>query len=86
MTPLPLATATKPRLKDTKAATEFALREYMSLQRSRYRKGEAGIEERLRIQASTVLGDLRVLRQDVGNMVKAAESHRWRRFIIGGAM
>jgi len=86
MTPLPLATATKPNLKDTKVATEFALREYMNLQRSRFRKGEVGIEERLRIQASTVLGDLRSLRQEVGDMVKAAEKHRWRRFIIGGAM
>ncbi|KAK0719433.1 hypothetical protein B0H67DRAFT_486896 [Lasiosphaeris hirsuta] len=85
-TPLPLATATKPKLKDTKTATEFALREYMNLQRSRYRKGEVGIEERLRIQASTVLGDLRVLREEVGGLVKSAESHRWRRFIVGGAI
>ncbi|KAK0643910.1 hypothetical protein B0T16DRAFT_416845 [Cercophora newfieldiana] len=86
MTPLPLATAIKPTLKDTKVATEFSLREYMNLQRSRYRKEEVGIEERLRIQASTVLGDLRSLRQEVGDMVKSAEKHRWRRFIIGGAL
>ncbi|KAK0620452.1 hypothetical protein B0T14DRAFT_409099, partial [Immersiella caudata] len=86
MTPLPLATTIKPTLKDTKAATAFALREYMNLQRARYRKEEVGIEERLRIQASTVLGDLRSLRQEVGDMVKSAEKHRWRRFIIGGAI
>lgn len=86
LTPLPLATATKPSLKDTKLATEHSLREYMTMQRNRYRKDTLGMEERLRIQASTVLGDLRTLRQEVGDMVKSAESHRWRRFIIGGAL
>ena len=81
-----LATTTKPSLKDTKLATEHSLHEYMTMQRSRYRKDTVGIEERLRIQASTVLGDLRTLREEVGDMVKSAESHRWRRFIIGGAL
>lgn len=85
-TALPLATSSKPNLKHSQTTTERALREYMSLQRSRYRKNEVGIEERLRTQASTVLGDLRTLRQEVGDMVKAAESHRWRRWIVGGAI
>ncbi|KAK5658291.1 hypothetical protein OQA88_2266 [Cercophora sp. LCS_1] len=86
LTPLPLATVTKPSLKNVKLSTESALREYMTMQRNRHRKAEVGIEERLRIQASAVLGDLRTLRQEVGGMVKSAESHRWRRFIIGGAI
>lgn len=86
LTPLPLATATKPSLKHVQLSTESALREYMTMQRNRHRKAEVGMDERLRIQASAVLGDLRTLRHEVGDMVKSAESHRWRRFIIGGAM
>ncbi|KAK0621677.1 hypothetical protein B0T17DRAFT_509005 [Bombardia bombarda] len=86
MTPFPLATTTKPGLRDSRTTTESALREYMSLQRRRLRKEEAGIDERLRIQASTVLGDLRILRDEVAELVRDAESHRWRRFILGGAI
>ena len=84
--PLPLATAAKPNLGEVKTATEFALREYMSLQRRRYRTDEPGADERLRIQAATVLGDLRALRHEVSDVVRSAESHRWRRFIIGSAL
>ncbi|KAK3324509.1 hypothetical protein B0T19DRAFT_231569 [Cercophora scortea] len=82
----PLATSSKHGLRDSKATTVFALREYMSMQRRRRMKEEVGIEERLRIQASTVLGDLRELREDVAALVKDAESHRWRRFLLGGAI
>ncbi|KAK3934840.1 hypothetical protein QBC46DRAFT_398840 [Diplogelasinospora grovesii] len=89
-TSLPVSTTTtnsgKRDLQDSKSTTEFALREYMSMQRRRYKTDEVGIEERLRIQASTVLGDLRALRKDVSELVKDAESHRWRRFIFGGAI
>ncbi|KAK3389709.1 hypothetical protein B0H63DRAFT_103196 [Podospora didyma] len=79
-------TATKPSLRDSRASTALALREYMNLQRARLRKDEIGIDERLRIQASTVLGDLQTLRSEVAELVEDAESHRWRRFLIGGAI
>ncbi|KAK3361141.1 hypothetical protein B0T24DRAFT_539411 [Lasiosphaeria ovina] len=85
MTPLPLAT-NRPGLQDARTSTALALREYMNLQRARLRKDEVGIGERLRIQASTVLGDLQTLRQEVADLVTEAESHRWRRFMIGGAI
>ncbi|KAK1831855.1 hypothetical protein QBC39DRAFT_350317 [Podospora conica] len=58
----------------------------MNMQRVRRLKAEPGMDERLRIQAATALGDLRTLRQEVGEMVRAAEKHRWRRFIVGGVI
>jgi len=84
---LPLSTTTDgSSLRDTKARTAFALREYMHLQRRRHQKDEVGIEERLRIQASTVLGDLKRLSQEVADVAKEAEGHRWRKFLVGGAI
>jgi len=84
---LPLSTTSDgSSLRDTKARTAFALREYMHLQRRRHQKDEVGIEERLRIQASTVLGDLKRLSQEVAHVAKEAEGHRWRKFLVGGAM
>ena len=82
---LPLATATEGRqdLKAIKSTAEFALREYMSLQRSRYR---VDVEGQLHAQAATVLTDLRRLRRELEAFAKAAESHRWRRWVVGGAM
>ncbi|KAK1759196.1 hypothetical protein QBC47DRAFT_371260 [Echria macrotheca] len=59
----------------------------MAMQRSRLRNKDdfpAGLDERLRIQASAVLGDLRSLRDEVSVLVKTAEGHRWRRFLVGG--
>ncbi|OIW32784.1 hypothetical protein CONLIGDRAFT_630401 [Coniochaeta ligniaria NRRL 30616] len=79
-TTLPLA---KQDIRDRRSSVEFALREYMSLQRRRYRTDEVGIEERLRVQAAHVLTDLQTLRNDTSAMVKTAESHRWRRWITG---
>lgn len=85
-TPLPVATIAKPSLKATRLATESTLREYMNMQRVRRLKTEPGMDERLRIQAATALGDLRSLREEVADLVKAAEKHRWRRFLVGGVM
>lgn len=85
-TPLPVATIAKPSLKATLIATESTLREYMNMQRVRRLKTEPGMDERLRIQAATALGDLRSLREEVADMIKAAEKHRWRRFLVGGVM
>lgn len=73
-------------IKYTLSSTESSLREYMLMLRRRHSKDAVGIEERLRNQAATVLGDLHNLRQEVADLVKNAESHRWRRFLVGGAM
>jgi hypothetical protein len=80
LAPLP---PTKHGIKESKATAEFALRDYISLQRRRYQTNEVGIDERLRAQAAHVLADLGSLRRDVADMVKAAETHRWRRWFAG---
>ncbi|KAM7191084.1 hypothetical protein V8F33_009092 [Rhypophila sp. PSN 637] len=87
-TPLPMSSLAHRDLgiKHSLASAESNLREYMSMLRRRQSKGEVGIEDRLRNQASTVLGDLHNLRQEIADLVKNAESHRWRRFLVGGAI
>ena len=82
---MPLETNNKHGLRDAKSTVEFGLREYMTLQ-SRRRSNEPGTEDKLRIQAGAVLSDLRVLRRSLSDMAKAAESHRWRRWLLGGAL
>lgn len=79
-TPLPLA---KQDVRDRRSSVESGLNEYLSLQRRRYGTDEVGIDERLRVQASHVLSGLQALRNDVIAIGKAAESHRWRRWITG---
>jgi hypothetical protein len=86
MAPLALASPTKSDLRNLKSSSEFSLREYMSLQHRRYATDEPGFEERLRLQAATALADLRALRKQVSTLVRAAESHRWRRWLVGGIM
>ncbi|KAB5540288.1 hypothetical protein GE09DRAFT_1225742 [Coniochaeta sp. 2T2.1] len=81
--PLPLA---KQDIRDRRPSVEYRLQEYMSLQRRRYRTDEVGIDERLRVQAAHVLTDLGRLREEVYTMAKAAESHRWRRWITGAVV
>ncbi|KAM7210233.1 hypothetical protein V8F06_014385 [Rhypophila decipiens] len=87
-TPLPMSSLAHRDLgiKHSLASAESNLREYMSMLRRRQSKGEVGIEDRLRNQASTVLGELHNLRQEIADLVKNAESHRWRRFLVGGAI
>jgi hypothetical protein len=80
------ANSTKLDVKSVKSSAELGLREYMSLQRRRYHSDEPGLNERLRIQAETAMADLRLLRKSVAGIVKDAESHRWRRWLIGGAV
>ncbi len=85
MASMPLETNSKHGLKDSKSTVEFSLRELMTLQRRRM-ANEIGVEERLRNQTGAALSDLRVLRKTVSDMAKAAESHRWRRWLLGGAL
>ena len=71
-------------LKATRSGAEFALREYLSLQRRRYRTDEPRIEDRIRLQAAAAVGELRTLRKEISAVVKAAENHRWRKWLLGG--
>lgn len=77
-------------LQALKTNCQFGLREYLSLQHRR-KTGDSAmsayeLDTRIRAQAGTVLSDLRVLQSEVRDIAKEAESHRWRRWIIGGAI
>ncbi|ETS73625.1 hypothetical protein PFICI_14571 [Pestalotiopsis fici W106-1] len=70
-------------LKYIRTAAESSLRDYVSLQRRR-RYDDPVAEDRLRIQRGVALADLRTLRSGVSALVKASESHRWGRWVLGG--
>ncbi|UNI20484.1 hypothetical protein JDV02_006565 [Purpureocillium takamizusanense] len=72
-------------MRDLKTSCQVGLRELSGMQRLRRESGgAAGVESRIRAQAGLVLGDLRALQDEVRGLVKAAEDHRWRRWIFGG--
>ncbi|ROW04563.1 hypothetical protein VMCG_04944 [Cytospora schulzeri] len=73
-------------IKAARSSVEYGLGQLRSLQHRRYRPDEVGVEERLRIQAASVLGDLRVLRGEVSDLIRAAERHRWRKWLLGGVI
>ena len=86
-----IVTATDSRdLKSLKTNCQFALREYLSLQRRRGRYDAStatiDLESRIRAQGEVLLGQLKILQGEVRSLAKQAENHRWRRWIIGGAM
>lgn len=84
----PLTTTTQD-LRSLKTSTQFALREYLSLQRKRDRLEGATsleLEDQIRAQGRVVLGDLKTLRKEVGVVIKEGENHRWRNWLIGGAV
>ncbi|KAM5354243.1 hypothetical protein ACJ41O_000893 [Fusarium nematophilum] len=77
-------------LQTLKTNCQFGLREYLSLQRQR-RSGDSGmstyeLDTRIRAQSNVILSDLRILQGEVRGIGKEAENHRWRRWIIGGAI
>ena len=77
-------------VRNVKASCQFGLREYLTLQRERQRFDARtpafDLERRISAQASAVLNDLRTLQSEVRSLAKAAEKHRWRRWLFGGVM
>ncbi|KAM0425151.1 hypothetical protein ACHAPT_009712 [Fusarium lateritium] len=77
-------------LQALKTNCQFGLREYLSLQRQR-RSGDSAmsayeLDTRIRNHTTVILSDLRILQSEVRGIGKEAENHRWRRWIIGGAI
>lgn len=73
-------------IRSAKADVEVGLGELMKLQLERLENNEAGVAERLRGETANVLGDLKALRDEVSDIVRATESHRWRKWLVGGAV
>lgn len=78
-------------VKQLKSQCQFNLREYQTLLRKRQRPDSASttamdLESRLRSQQVLLLSNLKMLRDEVKTMVKDAENHRWRKWLLGGAV
>jgi hypothetical protein len=76
-------------IKQLKVQCQFNLREYQALQRKRVRPDSTTsleLEGRLKGQQNLVLGSLRQLQDEVKVLVREAENHRWRKWLLGGAM
>lgn len=70
-------------IRSIKTACEFSLGEYLTLQK-RLRYDDPTSQRRLREQQGIVMSDLQVLRAEVSDLVKEAEAHRWRKWLLGG--
>lgn len=83
--------ASQPRdLRSIRSSCMYGLREYMSIQNKRKRPDASVVtleqESQMRGQADVVLGDLRTLQAELRALARQSEEHRWRRWIVGGAM
>lgn len=73
-------------VRNVKASAQFHLREFLSVRGKMQQGGSFELESRIRNQAGLLLGDLSTLQAEVRALAKAAESSRWKRFLVGGAM
>jgi hypothetical protein len=73
-------------IKASLSSVEHGLGRLRCLQQRRYRPDEGGVEERLRAQAASVLGDVRALRGEVADVIREAERYRSRKWLLGGVM
>ena len=83
-------------IKAAKASAKYQLGEFAALLRQKREGygssgaygagGERALEERLRWQRGVVVEELKGLVGELKLVVKEAEGHRWRRWLIGGAM
>lgn len=76
-------------IKQLKVQCQFNLREYQALQRKRVRPDSTTsleLEGRLKGQQNLVLASLRQLQDEVKVLVREAENHRWRKWLLGGSM
>ena len=72
-------------LDTVRAGVETGLREYMDIQAHRFGFDEVAVRDR-RVHAAQLASSLRLLRQDVTDIVRNAESHRQRRWLAGTAL
>lgn len=68
----------------------FQLREYMTLQnKSKRMDGSVStldLQNQMRNQSGLVVLELKRLQADLRDVAKKGEDHRWRRWLVGGAM
>lgn len=91
MTPAPyLQQYEAPDIRTLRQSCQYNLREYLVLQRNRERfdarTSAVDLEYQLRSQTGMVLSDLANLQLEVRNLAKAAQNHRWRKWLVGGIL
>lgn len=91
MTPAPyMQEYQMPDIRTLRQSCQYNLREYMSLQRKQGRYDASvstvDLESRLRTQTGMVLSDLMNLQMEVRDLARAAQNHRWRRWLVGGVL
>ncbi|SPO01472.1 uncharacterized protein DNG_04145 [Cephalotrichum gorgonifer] len=80
-----------PDLKTARAASHAAVREFVDLVRRRQGAPPGStisvdIEGKIRAQGAIVFDDLRMLREELREVARAKEGHRWRKWVVGGAV
>jgi hypothetical protein len=89
LTPALLSTAHD--IRTVQSSAQFALREYLTLTKKRQSAPYGStmsldLEDRIQIQGGLLLGDLKTLRDEVGEVIKACQGRRAKRWILGGAL
>ena len=87
-----LATTATPNdnIRNINVNCRYGLREYLSLRKKLTLPEGPGstsnleLENRLRHQSGILMGDLNILQAEVRALAKAAQNHRWRRWLVGG--
>lgn len=87
----PMLSTPAPDLKTARATSHAAVRELVDLMRRREGAPPGStisvdIDAKIRAQGAVVLGDLRMLRGELKEVARGREGHRWRKWIIGGAV
>ncbi|KAJ3477455.1 hypothetical protein NLG97_g8834 [Lecanicillium saksenae] len=73
-----------PDIRTLRQSCQYNLREYLALQQEHRRYGGNVTDQRLRSQTGMVLSDLMNLQVEVRELVRAAQTHRWRKWLMGG--
>ncbi len=85
----PVSYMQEPEVLDIRSLRESCqhnLREYLDAQQEFRQYGGSAADSRLRHQTGMVLSDLMTLQREVGDLARAAQNHRWRRWLMGGIL
>lgn len=71
-------------IKTARLSVEHGLKELIGLQQRRVQFEGVAFLDQFRLQCASVAGDLSALRGEVSDVMRAAERHRWRKWLLGG--
>ncbi|OAR05820.1 hypothetical protein LLEC1_06724 [Akanthomyces lecanii] len=71
-------------IRTLRQSCQYNLREYLAVQQEYLRCGGNAADSRVRHQTGMVLDDLMTLQMEVRELARAAQNHRWRKWLMGG--